>query len=92
MEPDRTPHVLVHHHELTRPATHLLPHHHRTDLRDHHRSRTHHQSRTRHEWYQKDVKISDTDIASLPLTRHEWHGDWNYTLASPTPNDSTILR
>jgi hypothetical protein len=39
------------------------------------------------EWYQKDVKISDTDIASLPLTRHDWHSDWNYTLASPTPND-----
>ena len=39
------------------------------------------------EWYQKDVKISDTDIASLPLTRHDWHGDWNCTLASITPND-----
>ena len=39
------------------------------------------------ERYQKGVKISDTDIAPLPLTRHDWHGNWNYTLASTTPND-----
>ena len=25
------------------------------------------------EWYQNGVKISDTDIAAIPLTRHEWH-------------------
>jgi alpha-ketoglutarate-dependent taurine dioxygenase len=37
------------------------------------------------EWYQKGLKISDTELAALPLTRHNWHGDWNYTLA-PTPN------
>jgi hypothetical protein len=38
------------------------------------------------EWYQKSVKISDTEMAALPLARHDWHGDWNYTLAT-TPND-----
>jgi Rhodopirellula transposase DDE domain len=38
------------------------------------------------EWYPTGVKISDQQMAALPLTPHEWHGDWNYTLAA-TPND-----
>jgi hypothetical protein len=25
-------------------------------------------------------------MAALPLTPHQWHGDWNYTLAA-TAND-----
>jgi Rhodopirellula transposase DDE domain len=37
------------------------------------------------EWYETGVKISDAEMAALPLTRHDWHGDWNYTLAA-TPN------
>ena len=37
-------------------------------------------------WYPKGVKISDTELAALPFTRHDWHGDWNYTL---TPNLAT---
>ena len=32
------------------------------------------------EWYPIGVKISDAQLAALPITRHEWHGDWNYTL------------
>lgn len=40
------------------------------------------------EYYAKGVKISDTEMAALPLTRHNWHGDWNYTLATAaTPNE-----
>src|SRR5258708_34664854 len=30
------------------------------------------------------VKISDEQMAELPLRRHDWHGDWNYTL-DPRP-------
>lgn len=30
--------------------------------------------------YPKGVKISDTELATVPLTRHHWHGDWNYTI------------
>jgi hypothetical protein len=30
--------------------------------------------------YPTGVKISDTQLAALPLNRHGWHGDWNYTL------------
>ena len=26
------------------------------------------------------VKVSDRQMDALPLTRHDWHGDWNYTL------------
>jgi hypothetical protein len=42
--------------------------------------------------YPKGVKIPDAEMAALedggPLTRHGWHGDWNYTLhpaAAPGP-------
>ena len=30
--------------------------------------------------YPIGIKISDTQMAALPITRHEFHGDWNYTL------------
>jgi hypothetical protein len=30
--------------------------------------------------YDTGVKISDRQMDALPLTRHSWHGDWNYTL------------
>jgi len=32
--------------------------------------------------YATGAKISDAQLAALPLTRHDWHGDWNYTLRS----------
>jgi hypothetical protein len=34
------------------------------------------------EWYATGVKITDAEMNALPLIRHAWHGDWNYTLAS----------
>jgi hypothetical protein len=30
--------------------------------------------------YPAGVKISDQQMAALPITRHDFHGDWNYTL------------
>ena len=30
------------------------------------------------------VEVSDKELASLPLTRHDFHGDWNYTLTPAT--------
>jgi hypothetical protein len=33
-------------------------------------------------WYPKGVKITDTELAALPLEPHDWHGDWNYTLGA----------
>ncbi|HEV2343477.1 MAG TPA: ISAzo13 family transposase, partial [Actinocrinis sp.] len=33
--------------------------------------------------YPTGIKIPDKVIKALPITRHDWHGDWNYTL-NPT--------
>jgi hypothetical protein len=30
--------------------------------------------------YQTGIRIGDGQMGALPMTRHEWHGDWNYTL------------
>ena len=30
--------------------------------------------------YDTGVKVSDRQMDALPLDRHDWHGDWNYTL------------
>src|ERR1700689_1092877 len=30
--------------------------------------------------YPPGAKISNEQMAALPLHRHDWHGDWNYTL------------
>ncbi len=30
--------------------------------------------------YPLGVKISDQDLAAVPLHRHGWHGEWNYTI------------
>jgi len=34
--------------------------------------------------YPKGVKITDAELAAIKLTRHAFHGDWNYTIA-PQP-------
>ena len=31
-------------------------------------------------WYPKGVKITDSELAAVPLDPHDWHGEWNYTL------------
>jgi transposase len=31
-------------------------------------------------WYPKGVKVTDRELAGLPLAPHEFHGEWNYTL------------
>src|SRR5882672_557312 len=35
--------------------------------------------------YPAGVKISDAQLDALPLARHDWHGDWNYTLHPAPP-------
>jgi hypothetical protein len=35
-------------------------------------------------YYETGVKVSDEELAALPLTRHDFHGDWNYTLTPAT--------
>jgi hypothetical protein len=39
--------------------------------------------------YPEGVKVSDQQMDALPLQRHDWHGDWNYTLhPRPLPGAS----
>jgi len=36
--------------------------------------------------YHKGVKVTDTELAAVPLHPHDWHGEWNYTInAQPNP-------
>jgi hypothetical protein len=35
--------------------------------------------------YPGGVKVSDEQMTALPLDRHDWHGDWNYTLRPEPP-------
>jgi hypothetical protein len=35
--------------------------------------------------YPTGAKISDAQMAALPITRHDFHGDWNYTLRPADP-------
>ena len=28
--------------------------------------------------YEKGIKVSNAELAAIPLIRHEFHGDWNY--------------
>lgn len=31
-------------------------------------------------WYPKGVKITDAELAAVPLGPHDFHGEWNYTI------------
>jgi len=36
--------------------------------------------------YTKGIKITDAELAAIPLHPHDWHGEWNYTInAQPNP-------
>ena len=35
--------------------------------------------------YPLGVKVSDAEVAAVPITRHDWHGEWNYTIAHDNP-------
>ena len=38
------------------------------------------------EWYPKGVKITNAQLAAVPLAPHTFHGEWNYTInAQPIP-------
>ena len=34
--------------------------------------------------YPAGIKVSDAEIAAVNLTRHDFHGDWNYTISPKT--------
>ncbi|MFD5934141.1 ISAzo13 family transposase [Streptomyces sp. NPDC060333] len=41
--------------------------------------------------YPTGIQVSDDEIAALPITRHRFHGDWNYTLHPQHSRDSTAI-
>ena len=41
--------------------------------------------------YPTGIKIADKQVAVVPLTKHDLHGDWNYTIA-PTAHPKQQLR
>jgi len=30
--------------------------------------------------YPLGVKVGDKELAAVPIRRHEWHGEWNYSI------------
>ena len=30
--------------------------------------------------YERGIKVSDSELAAVPLQAHDWHGEWNYTI------------
>lgn len=36
-------------------------------------------------WYPTGQKTTKTAYATIPLTPHHWHGEWNYTIAQSNP-------
>jgi transposase len=37
-----------------------------------------------HSTYQKGIKVTDREMKLIPIIRHEFHGDWNYTIKKST--------
>jgi len=31
-------------------------------------------------WYPTGVRITDAELDAVPVSPHDWHGDWNYTI------------
>jgi len=34
--------------------------------------------------YPSGIKVSDAEIGAINLTRHDFHGEWNYTVSPKT--------
>jgi len=39
--------------------------------------------------YPTGIRISDAEMDALPIHRHDWHGDWNYTMHPDDTPDTT---
>ncbi len=37
--------------------------------------------------YPKGVRITDAQLAAVPLHPHDWHGEWNYTIVANAQSD-----
>ena len=39
--------------------------------------------------YPTQIKVTDEEIAAVPITKHGFHGEWNYTI-HPSPQTTTV--
>jgi len=40
-------------------------------------------------YYPTGVKVTNKELAAVPLTRHEFHGNWNYTVHHAPPSGAS---
>ena len=40
--------------------------------------------------YPIGIKVTDKELAAIPIRRHEWHPDWNYSLPTPRPLNRSL--
>ena len=62
--------------------------HHRDDQRGHHQDRPEGHRRPGHQHLPKGIRIPDKDMKAFEarhLQRHEFHGNWNYTIPAEPP-------
>jgi len=38
--------------------------------------------------YEKEIKVSDEELKIQSIERHEFHGEWNYTITPPSAEKS----
>jgi hypothetical protein len=38
--------------------------------------------------YEKGIKVTDRELKSIPLVRHDFHGEWNYTILKSPEDDA----
>ena len=41
--------------------------------------------------YHKGIAVSDEQMASLDITRHDFHGEWNYTIHPRNNSDEAVI-
>ena len=84
MEQDRAPPLLVHHPELARQAAALQA---IVELIGATTTKTGLKARAEldQNFYPKGIAVSDAELAEMHLRRHDFHGDWNYTIGPRSP-------
>ena len=81
MEQDRTSPVQLHHAKLAWQAFGESPSHRQLDRHTTTRTGLVVKAALDTNHYDTKIKVSDEELSKLRLKRHEFHGDWNYTIS-----------
>ena len=65
--------------------------HRRPDLCDDHQDRPHRALRDRRDPLPKGITVSDAEMAAINITRHDFHGEWNYTISPLVPPNRAFI-